>query len=168
MESILGYLDSIEDILESCKPSPFTGKITVDKDKIYEIIDEIRLNIPNEIRQAQRVITDHDKIILDAKNKATMILKEAEERGQRLTDDHEIYKQAIEEGNKIIEDSKKSARDMRLNAMDYADEILAKTEEIVREAFDSINRQNHVTDDFFNTTIDVIYNNRVELRGSKK
>ncbi|MDR2939772.1 MAG: ATPase [Clostridiales bacterium] len=168
MDSVLKYLDMVEDLLESSKSVPFSGKVSVEKEKIYDIIDEIRLNIPNEIRQSQRIIAEHDKVIADAKAKATTIVKEAEERALKLIDEHEIYKQALEEGNDIIEESKKSARDMRLNAMDYADEILAKTEEIVRESLESISKQNSATEDFFNRTIDVLYSNRMELRGVKK
>ena len=168
MDSILKYLDAIEDVLENCKTVPFSSRVSVDKEKLYAIIDEIRLNIPNEIRQSQKVVAEHDKVEADARAKANQIIKEAEEKALRLIDGHEIYKQALEEGNEIIEESKKSARDMRLNAMDYADEILAKTEEIVKEAYDNIIKQSKVTDEFITKTIDVLYSNRMELRGVKK
>jgi len=167
MDSILKYLDTIEDILEDSKPVPFSGKIAVDREKIYEVIDEIRLNMPSEIRQSQKIIAEHDKIVADANAKASTLIKEAEDKVSKLIDEHEIYKQALEEGNEIIEESKKNARDMRINAMDYADEILVKTEEVVRESLDRISKQNQSVEDFFNQTVDIIYDNRMELRGVK-
>jgi vacuolar-type H+-ATPase subunit H len=167
MDSILKYLDQIEDLLEEAKPVPFSSRVAVDKEKVFDIIDEMRLNMPNEIRQAQKIIGEHDKVLNEAKAKAQIVIKEAEEKANKLVDEHEIYKQAVEEGAEIIEESKKSARDMRLNAMDYADEILARTEEVIRETLESVQQHNNATEGYFNKTIDVIYDNRMELRGVK-
>lgn len=165
MESLLDYLDIFEDLLDSGKVVPFSSKISVNREKMYDIINEIRLNIPNEIRQAQKIIEDHDRIINDAKTKAAAILREAENDAKMMTSSHEIYKRATEQASEIMEETKKSSRDMRLNAMDYADEILAKTEAMVKEAMDNLDQQHRIMDDYFGRTVDVLYQNRQELRG---
>lgn len=162
------YLDAIDDVLEDSKPVPFSGKFSVDKNKVFDILDEIRLNMPNEIHKAQRIISEQEKIIQESKNKASQIIREAEEKASKLISEHEVYKHALQEANEAIEESKKISKDMRLNAMDYADEILAKTEEIVKELYDKISAENKVTDEFFNKTIDILYSNRMELKGAKK
>lgn len=165
MDSLLDYLDQIEDILDASKSVPFSNKISVEKERVYDVMNEIRLNLPNEIRTAQRIIEDHDKIIADARSKAVSILKEAEEEAKLLTNDHEIFRRAAEQATETIEETKRNARDMRLNAMDYADEILEKTENMVREAMENIDEQFKLVNNYFVQTIDVLYENRQSLRG---
>lgn len=165
MDALLDYLDQIEDILETSKGVPFSTRISVEKERIYDVMNEIRLNLPNEIRHAQRIIQDHDKIISEARAKATGILKEAEEEAKLLTNEHEIFRRAAEQATETIEDTKKNARDMRLNAMDYADEILEKTENMVKEAMDNIDEQFKLVNTYLSQTVDVLYDNRQSLRG---
>ncbi|MDR1540177.1 MAG: ATPase [Clostridiales bacterium] len=167
MESLLDYLDMLEDLLDSSKSMPFSNRVSVDREKIFDIIRDIRLNLPNEIRQAQRIIEEHDKIINDAKIKAASIVKEADGTAKMMTNNHEIFKRATEQATEVIEETKKNARDMRLNAMDYADEILAKTEKIIQEAMTNIDQQHQMINEYFAKTTDVLYSNRQELRGGK-
>ena len=165
MDSLLDYLDQIEDILDASKSVPFSNKISVEKERIYDVMNEIRLNLPTEIRHAQRIIEDHDKIIADARVKASSILKEAEEEAKLLTNEHEIFRRANEQATDLIEESKKNARDLRLNAMDYADEILEKTEGMIKEGMENIDEQFRLVNNYLSQTIDVLYENRQSLRG---
>lgn len=165
MESLLDYLDAIEDILDTSKSVPFSNKISVEKERIFDIISEIRLNLPNEIRHAQRIIEDHDKIINEAKARAAGIIKESEGEAKTLTNNHEIFRRATEQASEVIEETKRNARDMRLNAMDYADEMLEKTESMIREAMENMEQQYKIMLDYFAQTIDVLYENRQQLRG---
>ena len=167
MDSLLDYLDQIEDILDASKSVPFSNKISVEKERIYDVMNEIRLHLPAEIRQAQRIIEDHDKILGDARAKALSILKEAEEDAKLLTNEHEIFRRANEEATDLIEESKKTARDYRLNAVDYADEVLEKTENMVKETTENINEQFKMVNDYLNQTADVLYENRRTLRGGR-
>ena len=165
MDEILDYLDQIEDILDASKSVPFSNKVSVEKERIYEVMNEVRLNLPAEIRHAKRIIDDHDKIIADARAKAVVILKEAEEEAKLLTNEYEIFRRANEQATDAIEESKKSARELRLNAMDYADEILEKTENMIKETMDNIDEQFSIVNSYLSQTIDVLYENRQSLRG---
>jgi len=165
MDSLLDYLDQIEDILDASKSVPFSNKISVEKSRIYDVMNEIRLNLPTEIRHAQRIIEDHDKIIADARSKSANILKEAEDEAKLLTNEHEVFRRANEQATDAIEEAKKSARDLRLNAMDYADEILEKTEVMIKETMDNVDEQFKLVNDYLSQTVDVLYENRQSLRG---
>ena len=68
MDSILQLLEAIEDMLDSSSAVPFTGKVMIDKDELYEIITDIRLKLPNEIKQSM-VIEERNKILIDAQKK---------------------------------------------------------------------------------------------------
>ena len=182
MDSINDYLAKIEDILmkmddaiEGSRAIPFANKVAVDKQDLFDQIDEIRnildeanKGLPNEIIQAKRIIDERDKIIQEGKNKAELIIRNGEDQVVKLTDEHEISKLAAEKSTQIIEEGKKAAREMRVNAMEYTDEILAKTEETVKKAFESFNRSIRDTSETFTTTIDAIYEDRQSLRGVKK
>lgn len=69
MDSILQLLEAIEDMLDSSSAVPFTGKVMIDKDELYEIITDIRLKLPNEIKQSKWVIEERNKILIDAQKK---------------------------------------------------------------------------------------------------
>ena len=165
MEALLDYLDEIEDVLDSSKAVPFSNKISVEKERIFDIISEIRLHLPTEIRQAQRIIEEHDKVINEAKNKAAAMLKEAENEAKNLTNSHEIYKRANEQASEFIEETKKNAQDIRLNAMDYTDEMLEKSESMIKETMQNMEQQYKYMMEYFSQTIDVLYDNRQQLRG---
>ncbi|MCL2592388.1 MAG: ATPase [Defluviitaleaceae bacterium] len=175
MESIDNYLIQIEDILESCKAVPLMGKVAVDKEMIYEIIDEMRMNMPKEIKEAKKVFENRDKYLRDAEKRALAIIEEAkkdaeeivkdgENRAAKLTAEHEIVKTATLEAEKIIEEAKHDAKNMRINSLEYADDILAKGEHAIRVASENISKQLQSTDTYFTQVLDTLYSNRQELR----
>ena len=165
MDALLDYLDDIEEVLENSKSVLFSDKVSVEKGKVLDIINEIRLNLPDDIRFAQRILGDHDKIMNDAQNKAKDILEDAEVQAKALTNNHEITRRANEEASDITEEARKDARELRLNAMDYADEILEKAEGKIREYMNNLDHQHKIIMDYFNQMVDVIYDNRQQLRG---
>lgn len=167
MAAINELLDNLEDYIESAKSLPFSSKISVEKETILDIISEMRLNLPNEIRQAQRIISDYDKIIKEANDKAKNIIINSEKQCERLVNDHEVYKKALEKANELLEEAKENARDARSNAMRYADEMLAKTETILKEAMIAFDKETRNIDDHFSNLINVLYKNRKELKGEE-
>ncbi len=162
------YIDELEDILDAGRGRPFTSKISIDKEKAYDIIGEMRLNLPQEIRQAQKIIEDHDRIIEDAKNKATSIIKEAEMRADEITGDHEIYKLATEAAEKLVDEAKKYSRDVRIGTMNYVEEILTKTEKVVKLTLENVSKSFRDAEDDLNNTVGRIHENKQEIRGRKE
>ena len=167
MNTVIDYLDELEEILDKCKPVPFSNRVSVDREKLNEVILDIRYNLPNEIERAQKIVADYERILADARSKSGVILEEARLEAAKLADEHEVYKQAVQQAEETVEKGKKDARDMRLNAMEYADSILEKAEETLRDAMASVNQGTRAVDNFFNETLEVIFANRQELRGNK-
>lgn len=165
MDTVFNLLDELEDLLESCKTVAFSGnKVAVSKDEVFEIISEIRLNLPGEIKQAQRLADNCEKIINDAQNKASAIIKEAEDKAERMTTDHEITKLANEQASVILDEAKDTARALRIGAVEYADELLANSENAIKECLESFSRQARQVEDFLAKEGDILYENRQELR----
>ena len=165
MDALLDYLDEIEEVLEGSKSLPFTNKISVEKERIIDILSEIRLNLPDDIRSAQRILGDHDRIVNDAQGKAEDILEAAEGEAKIRTNNHEIFRRASDAATEVIENAKKDARDLRLNAMDYADEMLEKAEGQLKEYMTNLESQHKRVMSYYTEMIDIIYQNRQQLRG---
>jgi len=165
MDALLFYLAEMEEVLETSKKSMlFSDKISVDKNRLMEIITELRLNLPDDIRMAQRLLGDHDRVIEDAQNKAKIIIEDAEDEAKRMVKEDEIYRRATEEAENIINAAKKDARDMRMSSMEYADEMLEKAENKIREIMGNLEGQHKAILDYFAQTTDVLYENRQQLR----
>jgi len=165
MDALLYYLAEMEDVLESSKKSMlFSDKVSVDKDRLLSIIGELRLNLPEDIRLAQRLLNDHDRVLEDAQQKAKVIIEDAELEAKKLVRDHEVTRRAQAEGEDIIDQAKKDARDMRMSAIEYADEMLAKSESKIREIMGNLDNQHKAVIDYFSQNVDVLYENRQQLR----
>ena len=165
MDALLDYLDEIEEVLESSKSLPFTNKISVEKERITDVLSEIRLNLPDDIRSAQRILTEHDRIVTEAVNKGEDIIASAESEAKIRTSNHEIFRRASDQATEMLENAKKDARDLRLNAVDYADEMLSQAETQLKEYMNNLEAQHKLVMSYYTDLIDVVYANRQQLRG---
>ena len=176
MDSIENFLIQIEDILEGSKAVPFSGKVAVEKELIYDLIDEIRIHMPDALKEAQKINDNREKYIKDAEKRSHSIIeaarteagdivKDAESKATRMISDNEIYKRATEEAEALLEEANLDARNVRLNAMDYADELLEKTEQAVKVTADNLTRHMSTTNHYFDQVLEMLYTNRRELRG---
>jgi len=168
MESLMDYLDILEDLLESSSGrGTFFNKASIDKNKFYEVIGDIRLSIPSEIQHAQKIIDDHDKIINDAKLKAAAILQQATIDAQNLVDGHEITRLAQLRNMESEEEAKKFARSMQIGAYNYADQKISETEALVRQALDNVTNSYRITEAELSKTLDELYKGRQQLKEGK-
>lgn len=167
-DTVLKLLEELEQVVDEGRSSPFSNKVQVDKDEIFEIIDEIKMKLPNEIKQSKWVIEERNKILVDAQKEADEMLKEAEVRLSKLVEEHAVTQKAYEQAAEIMDAAKKSAKEMRLGAIDYADDVMGVAEQRLREMQDSIEQENRKLIGFYKENINVIFDNRQELRGIKK
>lgn len=164
MDSVLQLLNELEEILDTSKAVPFSNKVSVDKEEFYDIISEIRMKLPNELKQSKWVIEERNKILIDAQREADEILKTAEERMSRMVDDNEVTKRSYEQATAIIDSAKKTSKDMRLGAVEYAEDILANTESRLRELRTVVYNESMKSDEYFGETLEVLAENLQELR----
>jgi archaeal/vacuolar-type H+-ATPase subunit H len=162
--SIYSLLDTLEDIVENAKAIPLTQKVSVSKDELLELIGEIRLNMPGEVKQAQRIVHGSEKIIDEANAKANSIIRDAESNAEKMTLEHEITKRAKEEAEAIMADARNRAEDMRIGSIEYADQMLANTEAQIKNVLDNFTKRANNVQDFLATESDAIYGERQELR----
>ncbi|MDP4182545.1 MAG: ATPase [Bacillota bacterium] len=135
---ILSILETLEDIIEKSVSVPLTGRCLVDREEILEIIKEIRLKLPDDMKQAKWVKEERQRILMEAQKEANNVVKEAEGKIASLVDEHEITKQAYEQANEIISNAQKNAKEIRLGTREYADSVLDKVEEILKDTLEVI------------------------------
>ena len=135
---IFTLLDELEEYLEGAKTVPFTTKCLADKEDILDIIKEIRLKLPDELKQAKWVKEERSRILVEAKKEADSIVKEAENRIISMIDEHEITRKAYEQKAQIIETANEMSREISKGTKDYADNILEKVESVLQEALRTI------------------------------
>ena len=121
---VLVLIDKLDDTVHNAKLVPMTGQVRVDKEEIYDILDQMRATIPEEIKQARWIVQERQEMLAEAKRESERIIREAREEQIRLTAEEEIVKQAERQAEEIIEDARAREREIRLGAEDYADDIL--------------------------------------------
>lgn len=136
---IFTLLEALEDILERSKSVPFTDKSIVSKNEILDIIKEIRLKLPDELKQAKWIKEERERIISEAQKDAEDIVKEAENRIISMIDEHEITKKAYEKKTEIIATANDIYREFSNNASSYADGVLKEVEETMTKLCETIN-----------------------------
>ena len=123
-------LDTIEDTLEESTSMPLSGgKRLVDVEKVRDYLDDIRANLPGELRQAQQIVNDRAQIVDTANAQAQAIVKKAEERARILVSDAEIVKAAQQRAAEITAAAQSESRTLRQTVTDYCDNMLKTTEE---------------------------------------
>ncbi|MCI8309191.1 MAG: ATPase [Clostridia bacterium] len=147
---IFTLLETLEDILEKSKTVPFTDKSIVSKNEILDIIKEIRLKLPDELKQAKWIKEERERIISEAQKDAEDIVKEAENRIISMIDEHEITKQANEKKKEIIATANDMYREYENNANAYVDGVLSDVEETMIKLCEVIN------------TVEINLQNRIE------
>jgi len=162
---IRNYLNELDDLLQDAKGVPFSGKVSVNKEEIEDIIDAIRDAIPTEIKKAQDIVEQYESYIENAKVKANDIIENAHREANELKSEHRIFKLAQEAADKQAEEAKHYSREMRIGTMNYVDGVLSKTEDTVREALEDVHNGYRLLEKDLMETINRLYENKQEIRG---
>ena len=131
---VLVLIDKLDDLVHNAKPVPLTDQVRVDREEIYDLLDQMRATIPEEIKQARWIVKERQEMLAEAKRESERIIKEARDQQTNLVSQEEITKQAERAAEEIVEDARAREREIRLGAEDYADDIL-NTLEINLEKF---------------------------------
>ena len=127
-------LEQIDDMLDKAWSFPMTGgKCLVEAEKLRNIVDDIRGNMPSEVRQAKAIVADRGDIVDTAKKEAESIIRNAEERARRMIAQEEIVRQAQQKANEILTQSQLKSREMRKGASDFSEDLLKRTEEAIAQ-----------------------------------
>ena len=169
-------IDEIEDYIDGCKYQPLSKtNIIVNKEEIDELLRELRMKTPDEIKRYQKIIANKEAILNDARSKAEALIKDATVQTTELINEHEIMQQAYAQANEVVRMATTQAQEIlnnatieangvRTSAMQYLDEMLANLENAMTTTLATTTEH---YESFFNTISgynETVKANRAELR----
>ena len=175
-------IEEIEEYVESCKYQPLsTTKIVVNKEEIEELLRELRMKTPDEIKRYQKIISNKDAILADAQAKADAVIAETKTQVQDMVKESEVMQQAYAQANEIVNSANQQAQaiidsatadanNLRLSAISYTDEMMANLEQLIHGTMENANaRYNELAQTYnafaqsLQSAADVVSENRSEL-----
>lgn len=154
--SIDTLLDEIEEIVAGGSSIPFASKVMVDKNELLELIREIRVKLPEELKQAEWIKEERQRILAEAQSDADTMVKEVQVHIEEMVDHNDIVKKAHDRAEEIISKAQKNAKEIRIGANEYADDIIKSVENNLVQVGERIRE-----------TIKVLNSNREELNENK-
>jgi hypothetical protein len=128
---ILHLVDRIEELFNESRPLPFTRSVVVDEDKMLDIIDQMRVTVPDEVKKAQQLVAQKDRIMAQAQEEAGRIVALAKDKAEQIVEREAIVKSAQTRAAQIIAQARDDAANTRHDADDYVVDSLQKLEEEV-------------------------------------
>lgn len=178
MSRIEQIINEIEEYIESCKFQPLSNtKILVNKEEIEELLVELRLRIPEEIKKYQKIISNQDAILQEARSQADAMVAKATEQTNELVNEHEIMQRAYAEAESIIQNAQTQgqaildravgeANAMRQSSVQYTDDMLRSLQAIVKHTMDEAQNRFDSFASSLQSSYDIVSSNRIELSGS--
>ena len=125
---VLVLIDKLDDLVHNAKAVPLTDQVRIDREEIYDILDQMRATIPEEIKQARWIVKERQEMLAEAKRECDRLIGEAREQAVREASQTEIVKLAERQAQDIVDDARRQARETRLEMEDWADGILSTLE----------------------------------------
>lgn len=168
-------IEEIEEFIDSCKFQPLSStKIVVNKEELEELLRELRMKTPDEIKRYQKIISNKDAILEDAQTKADNIIAEAQAKAQQIVSESDVMQAALEQSNQLIEQTNAQAQEIldkatedsnsiRMSAIRYTDEMLENLEKIMSHTIDAAGTKYNNFINSIQSCYDIVNKNRSEL-----
>ena len=178
MSRIEQLIGEIEEYIESCKFQPLSNtKILVNKEELEELLVELRLRIPDEIKKYQKIISNQDAILNEARAQADAMVAEATAQTNELVNEHEIMQKAYAEANRVVEDAQAQAQaiideavneanGIRQASINYTDDMLNSLQTIITHSMEGAQSRFDAFISSMQSSYDIVSSNRRELAGS--
>lgn len=178
MSRIEQIINEIEEYIESCKFQPLSNtKILVNKEEIEELLVELRLRIPEEIKKYQKIISNQDAILQEARSQADAMVAKATAQTNELVNEHEIMQRAYAEAEGIIQNAQAQAQaivdqavgeanGIRQSSVQYTDDMLRSLQTIIKHSMDEAQGRFDSFASSLQSSYDIVSSNRNELAGS--
>lgn len=168
-------IEELYEFIESCKPKGFSNtSVIVVKEQIYDLLDEMKLKIPDEINRCNKLLERRDEIIREAEAKAQKIIEDAQFKAETMVKDSEIMRQAYLQANEYISRANAQAEEtvatanyqaetIREGAFDYTREMLAQIEALLQNSYNETKAKSDQLLEALFENLDMVIQNRKEL-----
>ena len=175
MSRIEQMISDIESYIDNCKFQPLSNtKIIVNKEQLEDMLNELRLKTPEEVKKYQKILNNKDAIIADAKEQAETIVNAAQIRTEELINEHEIMQRAYAQANEIIEQAQAQAQtivdnavadanSVRQGSIQYTDDMLKSLQTIMNHTMEGAQGRFDAFMNSMKSSYDIVSSNRKEL-----
>lgn len=136
---ILQLIDRLEELFNDAKAVPFTHNVVVDEDKMLELIDQMRIAIPEEVKKAQQVVAQRDRVMAQAQEEANRTLQIARDKADQLAQKDIITQEAQRRADQILAQARAEAEGVRADADNYVLETLMQLQEQITKMSNQVN-----------------------------
>ncbi len=133
-------LDIMDELIDKAWKVPLSSKSMVDVEQIKDVVQDIRLNMPAEIRQAKTIVADRNKIIADARREADTVIRVAEEKAAFMVTQEEVYKAAQQKANETVAQANKMSAELKRSTNEYIENMLKHTDEVLTQELTEIRK----------------------------
>lgn len=138
--NLVGLLDRLDQLIEAAPEIPLTGKSLINAEEALDLLDKIRNALPEEVRRAEWLTQERERVIREGQAEAERMIQEAEEYVQKLVSESEIIKRAKMEADRIMEEARQQAREVQAGADQYALTVLGNLEAQLQQTLEVIRR----------------------------
>jgi hypothetical protein len=136
---ILQLIDRLEELFNDARSVPFTHNVVVDEDKMLELIDQMRIAIPEEVKKAQQVVAQRDRVMAQAQEEANRTLQIARDKADQMTQNHSVAQEAQRRADQIIAQARADAESTRIEADNYVLDALMQLQEKIEALGNQVN-----------------------------
>ncbi len=168
-------IEDIYSFVESCKMQRLSAtRVIVPKDELYDLLDDLRRDIPAEIKRYRKILNQRDAILDDANTKAQAMLADAKEQYKALVEEHNIMQQAYQQAEKtvneanqraqeILDDARKQAEEIGSGAIYYTSDLLTMAEKTIQAAYTNTLNNSKALEKSLKEYLDTVRTNKAEL-----
>lgn len=135
---LFALLEHLEETLDRGTKVPLTGKVMIEEDSVLEIIDSIRSTLPEEIRQANLILNERDRLLEDARSEGQRIVDRAHKQAEQMLQESEVVSQSRVYAGEIVRKAQQYSREVKVGALKYSDDLLNDIENKIEESFRAI------------------------------
>lgn len=168
-------IEEMYEYIEGCKPKGFsTTQVVVMKEEIYDILDEMKLKIPEEIKRCAKVVANKDQIIANAEERAEKIIADAKRQAEMLVQESEIMRQAYLQANEMVskagqqadsmyQQASSEAETISMGALRYTNDMLSEVERVISNAYEETRVKTEAMLSTLEENLKIVRENRREL-----
>jgi len=132
-------ISTLYEMVQDARGVPLSSdKCVIERDRVLDLLDEISNQLPGELKQARTIVESRGEVINNAKREGENILKQAQAQAKQMVSDSEIYRQAREEANTMVQAAQDRIRELKGVTNDYVDDALKQTEQAISEALNEV------------------------------
>ena len=136
---ILQLIDRLEELFNDAKAVPFTHNVVVDEDKMLELIDQMRIAIPEEVKKAQQLVAQRDRVMAQAQEEANRTLQIARDKADQLVQKDIVTQEAQRRADQILAQARAEAEGVRADADNYVLDTLMQLQDQIAKVSNQVN-----------------------------